>query len=112
VANVVAGVLVVAAAPPTVTILFDDAAAAVAEDDAPAAEQQQLAAGFPQYVGVRDPDQRCGTCAQFNARDGVCQSSGPWGNCLVTAGSPSCDWYDPVRVGEEADLWAECPGRR
>jgi hypothetical protein len=85
--------------------MFDDAAAIV-EDDAPAIEAQQLQAAFPQWAGRLDPDQRCGTCTQFNARDGVCQSSGPWRNHVVMAASPSCEWYDPVPVGEEADLWA------
>jgi hypothetical protein len=112
VANTVAGVVVLAAHPPTVSILFDDALAVAEDDDAPAIEAQQLQAGFPQWAGRRDPDQRCGTCVSFNAGEGVCQSSGPWGNHLVTARSPCCEWFDPLPVGEDANLWSGFPGRR
>jgi hypothetical protein len=100
VANVVAGVVVLASNPPTVSFLFDDAMATVAADDAPAAEAQQMQAGIAEWPGRLDPDRVCGTCVHF--RDGVCTSSGEWGNHTVAPSLAACTWYDPLPVGEES----------
>jgi hypothetical protein len=108
VANAVAGALALAASPPTVQVLTDPMLAP--EDDPPTPDvrarlgaQQQFASAFPEIARRLDADGRCGTCTQFNAREGVCRSSGPWHDAIVTPRSPACDWFDPLPVGAEAD---------
>jgi hypothetical protein len=103
-ANAVAGTLALAASPATVLVMELPRLVDPRAPSAAALEAEQLCQAFPDALGHRrDPDMRCGSCTMFNARDGVCQSSGPWGNCIVTAGSPPCEWYDPLPVGAEAD---------
>jgi hypothetical protein len=101
VANVVAGVLVLAAAPVTVQILTDPSLD-LDDDNAPpdvrarVAAQQQFASAFPEVAPRLDADQRCATCTSFDAAAGICRSSGPWHDAIVTPRSPRCDWYDPL----------------